>query len=109
FCKQYEKNILVNDRKILNGLELDIVIPEKKIAIEYNGLFHHIWRPNESSFSARKDKNYHLFKTEECERQGYQLIHIFSDDWKNNNELIKSMILNKLGLTPKRIYARNCE
>ena len=32
--------ILFNDRKILDGLELDVYIPHLKLAIEWNGIFH---------------------------------------------------------------------
>lgn len=35
-------NIIENDRQILNGLEIDIYIPEKNIAIELNGPCHFI-------------------------------------------------------------------
>lgn len=40
FLKQFTK-VKRNDRKILGGKELDIVLPEYKIAIEYNGLYWH--------------------------------------------------------------------
>lgn len=32
----YTKEIIKNDRKVLNGKELDIYIPEKKLAIEFD-------------------------------------------------------------------------
>ena len=34
-------NVIKNDRKTLNGLELDIYIPELKLGIEWNGIFHY--------------------------------------------------------------------
>lgn len=34
--------ILPNDRKILGGLELDIYIPELKLGIEWNGIWHRV-------------------------------------------------------------------
>jgi Zn finger protein HypA/HybF involved in hydrogenase expression len=97
----YKNNILSNDKKILDPLELDIYIPELKIAFEYNGIFWH----NELN----KDDNYHLNKTELCEKQGIQLIHIWEDDWLYKQDIVKSMILNKLGKTPNKIYARKTE
>jgi hypothetical protein len=33
--------ITENDRTVLSGLELDIYIPEKKLAIEWNGILHY--------------------------------------------------------------------
>ena len=58
-----------NDRTIISPYELDIVIPEKKIAIECDGTYWHC--------SDRKDNQYHLFKTKLCLEKGYRLIHIF--------------------------------
>jgi very-short-patch-repair endonuclease len=86
FCKQHFPNLIENDRKLINPYELDIVIPEKKIAIEFNGDYWH------SLQSKRYIKGYHLMKTELCEAQGYQLIHIFEYQWKNEQEKILSFL-----------------
>ncbi|QPB12420.1 hypothetical protein [Providencia phage PSTCR6] len=92
-------------RKIIPPYELDIYIPEKKLAIEYNGLYWH------SSGSKEGDiiKNNHLLKTEMCEAKGIQLLHIFENEWTDpiKKEIWKSIIRNKLGLS-KKIYARKC-
>lgn len=83
-------------------VELDIFIPDKNVAIEYNGLYWH------SEFHGKKNKLYHLHKTEYCERNGIHLIHIFEDEWHNKNSIIKSRIKNILGINTERIYARQC-
>jgi len=102
FIKEYyDKNILLNDRKILRPRELDIYIPELKLAFEFNGLYWH----NELN----KENDYHLNKTEMCEKQDIQLIQVWEDDWIYKQNIIKSIILNKLCKTTNRIYARNCE
>ena len=75
----YDKQIIENDRSILNGKELDIYLPDKKIAIEFNGLYWH----NE----LHKDKNYHIDKYNQCLKKGIQLIQIWEDDWNNKNEI----------------------
>ena len=105
----YQGEIKINDRKILNGFELDILLPEKKIAIEYNGVYSHLYRPEESSISAKKDMKYHVHKTDVCIENGIQLIHIFSDSWKSKSDIWKSYIKNKIGLTSKKVYARKCK
>ena len=98
----YNNNkIILSDRKILNGKELDIYLPDLKIAFEFNGLYWH----NE----LHKDKNYHLKKTEDCLKKDIQLFHIWEDDWIYKNDIVKSMILNKLGKTKNKIYARKTE
>jgi len=94
----YNYNILYNSRSIIDPLELDIYLPELKLAFEFNGLYWH----NEIN----KDKNYHLNKTELCEQQGIQLIHIYEDDWMYKQNIVKSIILNRLNITPNKIYAR---
>jgi len=94
----YDGEIIESDRKILNGKELDIYLPELKIAFEFNGIYWH----NELN----KDKNYHLEKHKKCKEKGINLFHIYEDDWDFRNNIIKSMILNKIGKTINIIYAR---
>lgn len=90
-----------NDRKILNGKELDFYIPSKNIAIEFNELYWHS--------ELFKNKNYHIEKTKMCLDKGIQLIHIWEDDWKHKTSIIKNMIRSKLGLIKNSIGARKCE
>jgi len=94
-------DIKQNDRKFLNGLELDIIFPNNNVAIEFNGIYWH----NELYC----DKKYHLNKTELCEKNGIDLIHIFEDEWLYNKNIVLSIIKNKLGLVKEKIYARKCE
>lgn len=99
-----EIKILRNDKSTILGkkdrnLELDIYIPDKNLAIEYNGIYWH----------AKEDKNYHLHKTEECEKKGVRLIHIWEDLWFSKKEIYKSIISSALGVYSRKIYARNCE
>ena len=83
-----------------NNKEIDILMPELNLGIEYNGLK---WHSDEF-----KDKNYHLNKTEECKKLGIRLVHIFEDEWINKKEIIKSIIRNIIGKTENKIYARKC-
>lgn len=93
---------VANDRTVLqSGKELDIWIPEKKIAIEYNGLYWH----NET----RVSRDYHYQKYSEAREKGIVLIQIFSDQWKNRKEIVKRYLQHKLGQTRSRIYARECK
>jgi len=102
FIKEhYNGEIITNDRNILNGKELDIYLPELKLAFEFNGLYWH----NELN----KDKNYHLDKYKKCKDNDIKLFHIYEDDWDYRKNIIKSMILNKLNITKNKIYARNTD
>lgn len=88
-----------NNRELLSPYEIDIYVPEKSFAIEYNGLFWH-------SFNFEKNKNKHWIKTKKALQKNITLLHIFSDEWNNKKELIKSMIAHKLGVSKIRLPAR---
>lgn len=99
FIKEnYDGEIMINDRQILDGKELDIYLPELKIAFEYNGLYWHS--------ELYKKSNYHKNKTDKCLEQNIQLIHVWEDDWIYKQEIVKSMILDKLQKHSNKIYAR---
>lgn len=89
-----------NNRKILGGKELDMYIPSYNLAIEYNGLYWHS--------DLHLDNNYHFNKTELCESKGIKLIHIFEDEWKYKQEIVKSRLTNIFGLNSNKIYGRKC-
>jgi hypothetical protein len=98
-----------NNRSVCQGLELDILVPDAKFAVEYHGLFHHVHRPDASTFSQRKDKTYHLTKLLECEKVGIHLMQIFSDEWRDKKSIVKSVIAAKLHRPIVRLFARNCQ
>ena len=68
--------ILENDRKILDGLELDIYIPEIKLAIEWNGIYHLL--PIKGNDALQKILHKDNKKQEICKTLGINLI-IISD------------------------------
>ena len=90
-----------SNRKIIKPYEIDIYIPDLKIGIEYNGLYWHS--------ELYKENNYHLDKTELANSKGVSLIQIFEDEWITKQEIVESRLLNILGKTQNRIYARKCE
>jgi very-short-patch-repair endonuclease len=92
-----------NDRFIINPQELDIVIPSKNIAVEIDGVYWH------SEIEGHKDKTYHIDKTKKGFSQGYKVIHIFDDEITHKPQIVASRILNLIGKTPNKIYARKCE
>lgn len=94
-------SIIWNDRKILNGKELDIFVPKYNFAVECNGWMAH------SSFNEKLPRNFHLEKSKQCSEKGIVLFHIFTDEWKKKKEIIKSMIRYQLGIIKKKKYARN--
>lgn len=101
YLKDQDITIVENDRTIIPPLELDILLPDYNIAIEYCGLYWH----NE----LHKDSNYHKNKYERCKDAGVDLLTIYEDEWHDKPELIKSMIMHRIGKNlADRIYARKC-
>lgn len=91
-----------NYRKIdgLSPKEVDIFIPSRNIAIEFNGLYWHS--------ELYLDKNYHYDKWEKCADAGVRLLTVWEDEWENKQDIIKSHIRHVLGLNnDEKVYARN--
>ncbi len=91
------KSVSSKNRTILEGKELDIYIPEYNLAIEFNGLYWHSEK--------YKDKNYHLDKSIRCLEKGIDLLHIWEDEWIFKQDIVKSIILNSIGLITNKLYA----
>lgn len=114
FISKYEREIqefleqnnieFETNRQILIGKEIDILIPKFKLGIEFNGLKFH------TEFFGKKDKNYHLNKTIECNNKGYNLIHIFEDEYVNKRNIVYSKIKHFLHIDDNltKIYGRKC-
>lgn len=101
FLKELNVIFIIGDKNLLKRKEIDIYLPNYNFAIEFDGLF---WHSN-----IYISNNYHLYKTEECQKQGIQLIHIFEDEWILKKEIVKSIIKSKLNIIDNKIYARKCE
>ena len=97
-------NIEIRNKSVISPLELDLYLPEHKLAIEYNGVWWH-------SEAYGKDKNYHLNKLNECNVKGTRLIHIFEDEYLEHKDIVLSKIKHLLGKDndlPK-VQARKCK
>ena len=92
--------VLENVRDVISPLELDIYVPGKKLAIEFDGLYWHC--------VGKKDRKYHLAKTEMCEKAGIRLIHVFENEWLYGKDIVKSRLLNALGVCVRTLFARKC-
>ena len=85
----YPGEILENTRKFIGGKELDIYLPELKLAFEYNGEYWH-------QFHEEKEPDYHKNKRKACKENGIKLIEVWENDWKKNNQQIKDLISKHL-------------
>jgi len=98
-----ENDLNINTTKIkVNKKEIDIYLLDYKLGIEFDGLYWHS--------EARKTKNnYHLNKTELCEAQDIQLLHVFEDEWIFKKEIVKSIIKSKLEIFDNKILGEKCQ
>ncbi len=93
----------IKDKQILDGKEIDIYLPEKKIGFEFNGLFWH------SEARSNNPKENHKLKTDLAATKGVRLIHVYEDDWLTKREVVQNTIKHIVGVTDNLIYARECE
>ena len=94
--------VVVNDRALLYPQEIDIYIPTKKLAIEFDSLYWHC------ETSGNKNRFYHLNKTIKCIQKEVDCIHIFENEWDEKKEIVKSILRNRLGVVLKSVGAREC-
>lgn len=104
----YNGEIITNDRSILNPYELDIYLPEKNLAFEFDGNYWHSEYQLNRKINA---KNYHQIKSLKCREKGIHLIHIFEYEWDDPFERVKlcNYIDFVINGSKTRIYARDCE
>jgi G:T-mismatch repair DNA endonuclease (very short patch repair protein) len=90
--------VVRNDRTILGGKELDIVIPELRIAFEFNGCYWH--------HEGRVGKDAHASKQALAAEQGYRLFFVWDDQWTRHREAVSRMVASRLGLLRKYLESQ---
>lgn len=111
FLKQFipEHRIILNSRKIISPLEIDLWLPDYNIGIECNPTATHNSSIKDPWGADPKAPSYHKHKTDEASKAGVFLFHIFGYEWTARRPVIESMIRNLLGKNENVIYARNTE
>lgn len=97
----YSGTIFRNDRKLISPYEIDIILEDIKLCIEFNGDYWHSTKVND-------DMYYHQNKLNMCLSKGYDLIQIKENDWYIKKEEIKERIhriINKIDTTD--FYQKN--
>jgi hypothetical protein len=102
-----ENDILRSDRILLDGNEVDIYIPSKKLGIEFNGLYFHteiaLMRSGRTLLEAQA---YHQSKTVRAAQKGVQLITLWDFEWEMRQQAVKTRLKSLLGLNSFRVGAR---
>ena len=114
--------VLSDDHTVLpSGKELDIVVPDHHLAIEFNDIFSHSEEAVVTVHRRPRPHSYHAAKTRETREQGYQLVHVWEDDWLHRRDLVLRALAHRLHavdrlpdalpdinpLACQRLYARN--
>lgn len=88
--EQSNRNIIKN-HMTNRYLELDIYLPELKLAIEFNGIY---WHSDKIAISKGWSSSVEFinYKTSKCKEKEIDLIHIFEEDWIKD----KQQILNNI-------------
>jgi len=96
-------NVRRTDRTVISPKEIDIYLPDQCVGIECHGLYFHS--------DAKKDNNakLHAQKAELAEKSGIKLFQIFQDEWQAKPDIVKEMILHRLGRFKRQIGARKCK
>lgn len=82
--------------------ELDVYVPSKKIAFEYNGCYYH-----SDKFRAQ---GYHYDKWLAAKQSGIRLLQIWEDDWILRNDIVREHICQVLGVSDlPKVFARKTE
>lgn len=85
----YPQKVITSDRATIFPRELDIYIPDKNIAIEFNGLY---WHSEAKSDNSQRHREKFLM----CQKEGISLITIWEDDWNEKPHIIKEYIKSRL-------------
>lgn len=87
-----------SDYRFNGRKELDIYMPNLKLAVEYNGL---IWHSTKFSRSL-----HHLSeKSSLAALSGIRVLHVYSDEWENRRQAVEGVLTQAAGASA-RIFAR---
>lgn len=93
--------IIRNTRAIISPKEIDIYIPDKNLAIEFNGVFTHsdYYTPREGVDGT---------KAKMVRELGIDFMAVWEDDWRDRRHIVEGQISHKLGLQTDKVFARKC-
>jgi hypothetical protein len=101
FIQELCSDAISSDATLIAPLHLDVYVPLKRFAVEYNGLYWHCEKI--------RSRGYHQNKTTRCSSKEIDLFHVYADDWRDRGPIVRSMIRHRLGVSSRRVYARSCE
>jgi hypothetical protein len=92
----YSGKIDRSNRKLIKPFEIDIILEDIKVCIEFNGDYWH-------STKIVTDQYYHYTKYQRCLDVGFKLLQIKEDDWYKRNDFVKNSIMDVIFDNPVSI------
>lgn len=72
------------DRTIIPPLEIDIVVPDAKLGVEFTGLYWHT--------DDRRDQGHLYDKFRRAQEVGYHLVTIYEDEWRDHRAKVENQL-----------------
>lgn len=98
--------IVQRDRTLIAPKELDIYLPDHKIAVEFCGEYWHSVKSKEEEKEGRL-KHYNKYMA--CKAIGIRLITIWAEEWEQRQPQIQRLLRNAMGKSKGKLMARKCD
>ena len=97
--------VVQRDRMLLKPKELDVYLPEKKLAVEYCGMY---WHSHWTQEAERAEHLAHAQKHVACQALGVRLLTVFESEWNERGPAIRRLLRNAAGTSRGKLMARKC-
>ena len=84
-----EASVRTSVRDVIAPKELDVYVPSKGVAVEFNGMY---WHSEENG----KHRDYHFDKWLACRDKGVTLISVWEDDWLYRRSVVERALKSTL-------------
>ena len=101
FVRSLAPDAVLSDRTVIAPKELDVYVPSRKFAVEYDGLY---WHSGPRAVPKRT-----VDKQRACDAAGIDVLRVFEDEWRDKRAIVERMIKHRLGQEPKLVGARQCK
>jgi len=81
--------VVHDDRSVIAPFELDVTVPSRHLAFEFDGTFWH-------SDAVRPGRTAQYDKMRSCRDKGWQLVQVWEDDWEQRHDVAVMTIAHKL-------------
>lgn len=98
--------VVRRDRAVIKPKEIDIYLPEHRLAVEYCGAYYHsAGSRDELAFATTRHAEKHAL----LESQGIRLITLFDQEWAERQRPVRRLLRTAIGKLRGKLMARKCE